>query len=860
MSSENNFQYNSINIRTEQAYTQLNSSTFAELLKDKNDKDAINLLNKEKDENRKDNKFNAVDEMFKSILINPSNSSSNKGFNSNNSSKANKPFLPSAGKEITEENENYYISPQGRSKRSSSRSSSIRIKKADSELVDQVTPIYSNNKKSEIAKIISTKSIPRISLPALQPAEGGHVKKKRNSKLDKRRHTKRSVELNPQMLTEMIHKSEKGSNYTRYTRFMRVGDRILAILLCINIVLSIIDNELYIDQSSSFLQGKMNTTEFNFTTQITLPLLREMRNRTISDEENSVRVLNGLSSCLCVLLVISHYFFYMRLMIIDNKLSKYDNIFSSGLYKWMLLEMLVAGLFYPPHLNNVYTGLQLGISYAYNFNAFISVLSIFKLFFVFRVFTFFSRWCSDTAIAVCNKYKVKAGSHFAIKAEMRKRPLHILSFLLVITTCLLAFAIRTFEYGVYEPKRNNIKGSTDLQSLMNCFWLVIVTMTTVGYGDFYPRSHLGRLVGVLACIIGMLLLSLIVVSLGSISEFTPDEKKAFSKLKKLLADDNMENKAANVITSLLQIRKLVSHGLATSKRHTHHSRLSIFAHSLTERFILFTQLKREISLFKNDYKIANSYSLPVDEMLRRIENKLQDDLIKLGKNIKKIDKLDETLEDISKDQDLIQERLRKVMHYQEDIAKYIVMINNDTYKQNIIKRRESLAIIVEKTNRKKSSFFNPNIQENLRSEFKKKSNKNILALPLNNLNQAGMQSNRSKKSSRTKKPRDIAALKKNSLPGNNLNLTKMMVEKVPTLTDISHKNLSFAGNKEHHNLQITPIKVIDNESSNFDVNDIPIYEGMHTNNKLNNQNNEFKFPKQSDVKYSINFVNEDKQI
>jgi len=47
----------------------------------------------------------------------------------------------------------------------------------------------------------------------------------------------------------------------------------------------------------------------------------------------------------------------------------------------------------------------------------------------------------------------------------------------------------------------------------------------VGFGDGYPSTHLGRAVGVVACIIGMLLVSLMVVSLTNASEFTTEESK-----------------------------------------------------------------------------------------------------------------------------------------------------------------------------------------------------------------------------------------------------------------------------------------------------------------------------------------------
>lgn len=67
-------------------------------------------------------------------------------------------------------------------------------------------------------------------------------------------------------------------------------------------------------------------------------------------------------------------------------------------------------------------------------------------------------------------------------------------------------------------------------------WLIMITMTTVGFGEGYPSTHLGRFIGVCACLIGMLLISLMVVSLTLSSEFTQEESKVilYRKCKNVL--------------------------------------------------------------------------------------------------------------------------------------------------------------------------------------------------------------------------------------------------------------------------------------------------------------------------------------
>lgn len=82
-------------------------------------------------------------------------------------------------------------------------------------------------------------------------------------------------------------------------------------------------------------------------------------------------------------------------------------------------------------------------------------------------------------------------------------------------------------------------------------------MTTVGYGDFFPKSYVGRLVGIIIAFWGTLFVSLFVVTLTNLLDFSHAEHKSFFLLNRLLDKDHLKKEAVNVLATayLLKITR-----------------------------------------------------------------------------------------------------------------------------------------------------------------------------------------------------------------------------------------------------------------------------------------------------------------
>ena len=58
-------------------------------------------------------------------------------------------------------------------------------------------------------------------------------------------------------------------------------------------------------------------------------------------------------------------------------------------------------------------------------------------------------------------------------------------------------------------------------------------MPTVGYGDIYPKTKLGRVIVFIASITGVIISSLLIVSLSNYLTMQPNESKSHLTLKRL---------------------------------------------------------------------------------------------------------------------------------------------------------------------------------------------------------------------------------------------------------------------------------------------------------------------------------------
>jgi len=130
---------------------------------------------------------------------------------------------------------------------------------------------------------------------------------------------------------------------------------------------------------------------------------------------------------------------------------------------------------------------------------------------------------------------------------MNEQPILIVPCLYGFVICCLSYALCVFERPL----------DAQFLDVRNGVWVIFVTMTTVGYGDMYPSTDLGRFVAVLACASALLILMLLIIGMQAFMAPDAKEYKVFHMLKYRRWKSAMKQQGATVIQSFWRCARMI---------------------------------------------------------------------------------------------------------------------------------------------------------------------------------------------------------------------------------------------------------------------------------------------------------------
>jgi hypothetical protein len=183
-----------------------------------------------------------------------------------------------------------------------------------------------------------------------------------------------------------------------------------------------------------------------------------------------------------------------------------------------------------PYLNFNWKMKILGNEVTYSIDMILLILSIFRFSEFIKIFSFWYIFTSERSTRIFNLLNgnyLRKSTNWGFSFKVTTKYFNLLSlipiFMIVIYLYALVFkVVEDFDpEGVY----------TRFNNITNCLWFILVTMTTIGYGDFTPVTMIGRIIIVTCCIVGVFMISLIFSSFVVLTDLENSELEAYNQIE-----------------------------------------------------------------------------------------------------------------------------------------------------------------------------------------------------------------------------------------------------------------------------------------------------------------------------------------
>ena len=242
----------------------------------------------------------------------------------------------------------------------------------------------------------------------------------------------------------------------------------------------------------------------------------------------------------------------------QNNITVYKKIphfYNSIYFLYLILELIILAIIPYPGENFKFIVKYSKRAIIYPFSSLFNAILTLRILFILKLINIYSLYRKPAQEKILMKNGIKPNFIFDLKAYHKKYPFYSLIIIFVLIVYIFGNLLRYFEMYYWE-------GATQYRQFWNyhwnSFWCVFISMTTVAFGDLYPSTHIGRILIIIATIIGIYFIFMSMTLITQKSILSDTELKAYKLINRLRYRTLLKDVNANIIyhsLKMIQLRK-----------------------------------------------------------------------------------------------------------------------------------------------------------------------------------------------------------------------------------------------------------------------------------------------------------------
>lgn len=313
-------------------------------------------------------------------------------------------------------------------------------------------------------------------------------------------------------------------------------------------------------------------------------------------------------------------------------LNQNDDIFYEEGYYWIALKAFVLlihpiywldGIKIQPFKESYYGTDDRFTYFVRDVNLYLYLIQFAVLFWViFMVFLENTEYSATRSQRICRMFGFDNDILFIIKCILAKQGglfvfCTIISIMFYFATLLniseigYVLSLEPEMFDSYEVYSGEIVLHSKLTTYYNTFWHVLITITTIGYGDMVVRAYLSRVIIFTIALAGAIIMPVLVVTVSNLFALMRSEANSIDLFHKVKAKQQVKAKAAYLVTHLMKLR--------VAKKHNDSEKVVYYTNQVA---IHRKEFSKELSNYKNQFFITE-----IGDLMSRIDKTEQKYLI-----------------------------------------------------------------------------------------------------------------------------------------------------------------------------------------------------------------------------------------